>query len=144
MIRKKEALKKQINRRIDEMNCQISNEKPSIAFIGKLPNGGYEVTERFQGKNLQGVACTLKIVDKIINSKEEYFASKPDWMVICSDKPMEEMLKELIDNYPWDIEERLRIESIGNMTDQQLDEEIRKLELKFEKQYGIKLLMTKG
>ena len=39
MFKRKITLRKKINKRLDEIDVLISNNKPSIAFIGKLPDG---------------------------------------------------------------------------------------------------------
>ncbi|QNO15324.1 hypothetical protein HYG86_11380 [Alkalicella caledoniensis] len=103
MFKKKVTLRKQINKRLDEMDVKVPNNKPSIAFIGKLPDGRYEVVEHYNGKNSNGIEVTLKYVDKIIDTKEEYFSQKPDWKVFYGEAPLVEVLKDLLKNQPWQI-----------------------------------------
>ncbi len=103
MIKKKITLKKQITKRLEELDIQVPNNKPCIAFIGKLSDGRYEVEEHYMGKNSNGVECTQRYVERIIDTKEEYFAQNPDWDVYYGEASMVEVLKDLLYNEPWQI-----------------------------------------
>ncbi|HEY8363761.1 MAG TPA: hypothetical protein VIK77_13000 [Tissierellaceae bacterium] len=99
MVRKKRLINKTILKKLDELEIALPADKPIIAFMGKLPDGKYEVTEHYWGKNERGIECTVKYVDKIVDSKEEYFSSNPNYLVIIDDieddLPMVDMLKRL-------------------------------------------------
>lgn len=103
MIKKKVTLKKQINKKLDEMDVKIPNNKPYIAFIGKLPDGRYEVVEHYNSTNSHGINCTLKYVEKVINTKEEYFSQNPDCNIFYGEAPLVEVLKDLAYNDPLEI-----------------------------------------
>jgi len=96
MVRKKRLINKTILKKLDELEIALPADKPIIAFMGKLPDGKYEVTEHYWGKNERGIKCPIKYVDKIVDSKEEYFSSNPNCLVIIEDDlPMVDMLKRL-------------------------------------------------
>lgn len=96
MVRKKRLINKTILKKLDELEIALPADKPIIAFMGKLPDGKYEVTEHYWGKNERGIECTVKYVDKIVDSKEEYFSSNSNCLVIIDDDlQMIDMLKRL-------------------------------------------------
>jgi hypothetical protein len=107
MFKRKTTLRKKINKRLDEIDVLIPNNKPSIAFIGKLPDGRYEVVEHYNGKNSRGIEVTLKYAEKVIDSIEEYFSQQPDWKVFYGEAPLVEVLRDMLHNDPWKIAKEL-------------------------------------
>lgn len=66
-------------------------EKPIIGFIGKLSDNRYEVVE------ITGIG-KVNETKIIINTKEEYFTSNPDMVVIHSEDAMTDLLKNIIND----------------------------------------------
>jgi hypothetical protein len=102
MIRKKMPTRKSIIKKLDELEAkQFFRDEPFITFIGKLPDGRYEVVEHYDGN--RGV----KRETKIINTKEEYLAKTRSGVIIHGEEDLTDVLKDVInDDYS-----KIKIES---------------------------------
>lgn len=95
MIRKKIPTRKSILTKLNDLEAKhLLGEEPFITFIGKLPDGRYEVIERYNGNR------GLKRRTKIINTKEGYLEKIRSGVVIHGEEDLTDVLKDVInDNY---------------------------------------------
>ncbi len=94
--------RKSILKKLNDLEAKHSlGDEPFITFIGKLPDGRYEVVEHYNGN--RGV----KHETKIINTKEEYFAENRSGVIIHGEEDLTDVLKDVInDDYS-----KIKIES---------------------------------
>ncbi len=120
MIRKKMLTNKTIIKKLCKLEAEhASSELPFIAFIGKLPDGRYEVVEHVGiGKGKGNVNFrSLQRVKRTLNNKEEYFATKPNWVVIHGEEDLVDVLKGVLnDDYS-----KIQIENEGMIENENRD-----------------------
>ncbi|MCC5910155.1 MAG: hypothetical protein JJT76_06925 [Clostridiaceae bacterium] len=105
MIRRRALTNKAVIKKLNELETDYApGDKPFIAFIGKLPDGKYEVVEHIGVGKGKGNAKykSINYETKVFESKEEYFETNPTWVVIVDDLeddlPMVDMLKKIVDD----------------------------------------------
>jgi len=112
MIRKKMLTSKTIIQKIGQLEAEhLPSDKPYIAFIGKLPDGRYEVVEHIGvGKGKGSLKYkSVKHNTMILDTKEEYLSQNPDWVVIHGEEDLSDVLEDLIhDDYS-----KIKIENEG-------------------------------
>ncbi len=95
MIKKRQLSNKTILKKIAKLEAEfVENDTPFIAFIGKLPDGRYEVAEQIgvgQGRGNTPFK-SVKHVKKIVANANEYFAINPTWTVIYGEDELEDDL----------------------------------------------------
>jgi hypothetical protein len=99
---KRKLTRKSILKKLNDLEAQCGlGEEPFIAFIGKLPDGTYEVVEHIREFK------SVKRETKIINTKEEYFAENRSGVIIHGEEDLTDVLKDVInDDYS-----KIKIES---------------------------------
>ena len=101
MIRKKMPTRKSIIKKLDELEAEHSSVgEPFIAFIGKLPDGRYEVVEHIGVgvKKGNGSFKSARHETKIINDKEEYLANNRSGVIIHGEEDLTDVLKDVIND----------------------------------------------